>query len=517
MQVAPAVSVETPIGVVGAGTMGVGIAETAAFAGHSVLLHDVSREAAEHNLSRSAARIRKRAERGKIDPATVEAALSRIAVVDSLTDFATAGLVIEAVIEDIEVKRDLFASLETVVSSDCILASNTSSFSISELACGASNSERIAGMHFFNPAPVMALVEVVSGLDTAGRVVDRLSQTARAWGKTPVVARSTPGFIVNRVARPFYGEALRLVTEGAAEHPTVDALFRDPGAGFRMGPFELMDLIGNDVNYAVNKSIFDAFNGDGRYTPSLLQREYVAANRLGRKTNRGFYVYDDSSRAPDVPCVVPGKCKGNLRYHPDCSLAAALNDLAMAAGVEARADTTLPKGAGDISGILLFRNDGITASDLADAYDRSVVVIDCLEDLSSHRILGFAYAGRDEKHDLESIAGFFAFSSVSLVRLDDVPGLVLMRTLSMLINEASDVVYHNVASADDVDTAVQAGVNYPKGLIDWRRRLGPTRVLLVLDRLFDFYREDRYRASPGLRRAARAQCQTGENPAGKSL
>ena len=280
------------VGVVGAGAMGRGIAQVAAAAGHRVLLSDAitavvdrARDAIRSGLARDVAK-------GRLDQPRADALLARIENVGATTSgvgpFAECGLVIEAVAEDLGVKRALFASLEEVVARETILATNTSSLSVAAIGAATTHADRVVGMHFFNPAPLMALVEVVPAITTSPEVAERTRALATAWGKTTVVATDTPGFIVNRVARPFYGESLRILEEGIADVATIDWWMRERG-GFRMGPFELMDLIGNDVNLAVTTSVFEGFFYDPRYRPSLTQRRLVEAGLLGRKRERGYY------------------------------------------------------------------------------------------------------------------------------------------------------------------------------------------------------------------------------------
>ncbi|HKP15355.1 MAG TPA: 3-hydroxyacyl-CoA dehydrogenase NAD-binding domain-containing protein [Gemmatimonadaceae bacterium] len=290
------------VGVVGAGAMGRGIAQVAAAAGHRVLLSDAiatvvdrARDTIQSQLARDVAK-------GRLDQPRADALLARIENVGSTSSgvgaFAECGIVIEAVAEDLGVKSALFATLEAVVPRETILATNTSSLSIAAIGAATTHAGRVVGMHFFNPAPLMALVEIVPAITTAPEVAERTRELAAAWGKTTVVATDTPGFIVNRVARPFYGEALRILEEGLADVATIDWALKEIG-GFRMGPFELMDLIGNDVNFAVTTSVFEGFFYDPRYRPSLIQRRLVDAGLLGRKRERGYYDYRGGASAPE--------------------------------------------------------------------------------------------------------------------------------------------------------------------------------------------------------------------------
>lgn len=296
-------STTSPIGVVGAGAMGAGIAQVAAVAGHPVLLADASAAAIERARAGHQKALAREVEKGRLTATDAAAVLARLTYVvgadaTALAPFSQCALVIEAIIEDLAIKRTLFATLEAIVSPDAVLASNTSSLSIAALAGAVRHGARVLGVHFFNPAPVMPLVEIIPALGTDAALAADVRALVDAWGKVTVLASDTPGFIVNRIARPFYGEALRIRDEQLADCATIDWALRDLG-GFRMGPFELMDFIGNDVNYAVTCSVFEAMSYDARYKPSITQRRLVEAGWLGRKSGRGYYDYAEGATRPE--------------------------------------------------------------------------------------------------------------------------------------------------------------------------------------------------------------------------
>ncbi|CAM3948127.1 3-hydroxyacyl-CoA dehydrogenase PaaH [Vreelandella rituensis] len=502
------------IGVIGAGAMGAGIAQVAAQAGHSVVLHDNQPGAASAGIDNIRRQLEKRVAKGKMRQEEVDGIVARLQPADAIDALADSRLIIEAIVENLEVKRQVFAQLEALCSPDTLLASNTSSLSITSIAANLERPERLAGLHFFNPAPVMKLVEVVSGLATTIETAETLYATATAWGKVAVHASSTPGFIVNRVARPFYAEGLRLLQEGASDAATLDALLRQAG-GFRMGPFELMDLIGHDVNYAVTRSVFDAYYGDTRFEPSLVQQALVEAGRLGRKSGQGFFDYREGQRE--------GQHKGAAKPQPDFAtpaqaelpplvvqgepgVIAPLLARVQEAGLEVvRRESLQPDGTPRLrlGDLVLALSDGRCAAERAvnEGLEALVLFDLCLDYRSAGAIaISASHATSPEARELAT--AFFQRLGMDVVWLTDTPGLVVLRTVAMLANEAADAVLQGVCSAEDGDLAMQAGVNYPRGPLAWADSLGLPFVHRTLTHLQQSYGEERYRSSFLLRRKA---------------
>jgi 3-hydroxybutyryl-CoA dehydrogenase len=499
-----------PVAVIGAGVMGVGIVQVALLAGHPVLLFDVREGAAAAAAEQLMGTLAKLADKGKLTPDDVEAARGRLSIATALTDLRDAALVIEAIVENLAVKQALMRDLEAIVSHDCVLASNTSSLSITAVARELEVPGRIVGMHFFNPVPLMRLVEVVSGLATEPAVADAIHLLAQDWGKTAVHARSTPGFIVNRIARPFYAETLALLQEQAATPAVLDACVR--GAGFRMGPCELMDLIGHDTNFAVTQSVYEANFFDKRYQPSQVQREMVDGGLLGRKSGRGFYRYpegaaklaDGDVEATPLPAVP-------LVLHGEGATADLLAARLAASGLgftrepaSAGGDTSLRIGDGH-----LMLTDGRCATDRAQAAGvADLALFDwpvgpaAAPSTTPVAALAWSAAAQASPEFVARAAEVLRALGWLPQRITDVPGLVVARTISMLVNEASDAVEQGVCDAAGADAAMTLGVNYPAGPFTWLAARGAEPIAKMLDALDAFYRGERYRVSPRLRRAA---------------
>jgi 3-hydroxybutyryl-CoA dehydrogenase len=442
--------------------MGAGIAQLAVQAGHTVAVYDAVDGAAARAVEGIGKRLDSLAAKGRIPAEEAQAAKDRLSPIEALDALQDAVLVVEAVIEDLGVKQKLFAHLQDIVGGDCLLATNTSSLSISAIAGGLREPDRLVGMHFFNPAPLMPLVEIVDGLATAPELSAAVAGVAESWGKTTVHCRSTPGFIVNRVARPFYAEALRAYEEQVADFATIDAVMRESG-GFKMGPFELMDMIGLDVNLAVSTSVWETTGYDPRYTPAWTQKEYVAAKRLGRKSGRGFYEYGEGVEKP-------------------------------APNYEAERELELSRRP------RLHRSDGKTAT----SYGDGRILIDLALDADGMPTVALAPAHDTPNTVLDTVIASLQRLGKKVVVLEDVPGMVVTRTVARLVNEAVDALYRGDAEEEDIDTAMRLGVNYPRGPLEWGADLGFAYICGVLDNLEDVYRDGRYRASPLLRQLAHA-------------
>ncbi len=376
------------VGIIGSGTMGSGIAQVAATSGCKVKLYDTNQVALDKSKAALEKILNRLIEKGRIDSEEKLRIQNNISYVGNLKDLADSNLTIEAIVENLDIKKKVFSELESYVSDDCIIASNTSSLSIASIASSLKKPERCIGIHFFNPAPLMQLVEVIPAIQTSNETLEKSIQIIADWKKVVAVAKDTPGFIVNRVARPYYGESLRIYEEGIADFATIDWSLKTLG-GFRMGPFELMDFIGNDINYTVTETVFTAFYFDPRYRPAFTQKRFAEAGYLGRKSGKGYYDYSEDAVQP---------------------------------------------------------------------------------------------APKEDKELAQQIFD---------------------RVLVMLINEAADALFFNIASAKDIDKAMTKGVNYPKGLLSWADEKGIDWCVTQMDELFNEYHEERYRCSPLLRKMNR--------------
>ncbi|WP_423833566.1 3-hydroxyacyl-CoA dehydrogenase [Streptomyces manipurensis] len=454
------------VAVVGAGTMGQGIAQVALLAGHSVLLYDIDATLAADGVGIVQDRVERMAAKSRIERADAEDAVGRISAAAALADLAPAALVIEAVVENVAVKQALFTALEEVVAPDALLATNTSSLSVTELAAGLAHPGRFLGLHFFNPAPLLPLVEVVSGFATDPAAAERAYRTVLDWGKTPVRCADTPGFIVNRIARPFYAEAFAVYEEQGADPATVDAVLRESG-GFKMGPFALTDLIGQDVNEAVTRSVWESFFHSPKFTPSLAQRRLVQSGRLGRKSGHGWFPYGPDAVVAQPHTAGPEEAPAKVTVVGDLGPAADLVDLLEEAGIAVSATghggpyIQLP-GEGQ-----LVLADGKTSVEFSD-----VVYFDLALDYRGATRIALSASEDTSERTLSEAIGLFQKLGKQVSVIGDVPGMIVARTVAMLIDLAADAVARGAATAEDVDTAMRLGTNYPLGPLEWHERLG---------------------------------------------
>jgi 3-hydroxybutyryl-CoA dehydrogenase len=484
------------LAVIGTGVMGRGIAQIAAQAGIRVLLHDSRSGAAQGAKDSISQQLSRLAEKGRLKSEEAARANANLLIAGSLEALAPCPIVIEAVVENLDTKRELFRALEAIVAEDCLLASNTSSFSITAIASGCRRPERVAGFHFFNPVPLMKVVEVVDGLLTAPWVGEALAAFALRCGHKPVRARDTPGFIVNHAGRGYGTEALRILGEGIAEFHEIDRILREC-AGFRLGPFELLDLTGLDVSHAVMESIYRQYYEEPRFRPSPLAGQRVAAGLFGRKSGSGFYRYEEGKQreipAPPAPAAKPrrvwispidlgeplAKCVANLEVEIDSGRRPWRESLCLVAPI----------------------GDDATSIAIDQELDPArTVAVDCLFGLDKRRTLMTTPVTSAQMRD--AAHGLFASDGVPVSVIHDSPGFVAQRVIAQVVNIASDIAQQRIASPADIDSAVTLGLGYPQGPLAWGDAIGAGTVLDILEALHEFYGDPRYRPSPWLKRRA---------------
>jgi len=482
--------------VIGAGIMGAGIVQIAAQSGHSVLLFDQKEGAAEQAIENIKKIFASLIKKEKLTETAAQDTLSKIQTITTLNQASQVKLVIEAIIEKLDIKRTLFKELESIVAKDCVLATNTSSISVTAIANGLQNPERLVGMHFFNPVPLMKLVEVVSGLQTSSEVASAIYDLSTHWGKTPVHAKSTPGFIVNRIARPFYAEALALIQEQVSSIQVIDACIKS--VGFRMGPFELMDLIGHDTNFAVTSSVFEAFFYDRRFTPSIVQKELVDGGLLGRKSGRGFYDYAEGAITPKLPEFHPRPLnkQQSVIIHGNNHLTEYFMNQLQQLGVPFSQEKQRMWLGLEVDGFQLRQTDGQTATSLG----THVAVFDVCLQAQNKTVIAWAIAEHAQANWIQEAPSWLHHLGFIPIRIEDSPALIVARTLAMLINEACDTVTQGVCSKDATNQAMKLGVNYPAGPFEWLDKWRSTQVLQIINQLDLNYKGERYRSSPLLQR-----------------
>jgi 3-hydroxybutyryl-CoA dehydrogenase len=488
------------IGIVGAGAMGRGIAQIAAQAGVRVRLFDLQAGAAASARDQIKAQLLRLQEKGKLSAAAVSAAAGCIAPATALDDLADCQIVIEAIVEQLDAKRDLFRALEDIVSQDCILATNTSSLAVTAIATAVARPQRVAGFHFFNPVPLMKVVEVISGVLTDDRVASCLAAFADRIGHKPVQAKDTPGFIVNHAGRGFVTEALRIVQESAADFAQVDDVLRE-AAGFRLGPFQLMDLTGLDVSHPVMESIYQQYYQEPRYRPSVITAQRLSAGLLGRKSGRGFYDYGDEPVIDTAPVAVTGAGAWTGPVWVSASDVAAREQIGALLG---RCGVTPETGAQPSPAALCMvtpLGDDVTSCAVRQALDpRRTVGIDTLTDCAGRLTLMSNPATAAEV--AVQAKALFEKSGQPVTLIEDSTGFIVQRVLATIVNIGCDIVQQGICTPEDLDCAVELGLGYPRGPLAWGDHLGPCRVLAILTKLLKVTGDPRYRPSPWLVRRA---------------
>ena len=510
------------LAIVGTGIMGMGIAQIAAQAGIQVLLYDAKAGAAEQGRHSLQAMLEKLTAKGKFSD-DEQAMLNRLTVVQELNQIATAEIVVEAIIENLDIKKQLFAQLESVVTADTILATNTSSLSVTAIAADCEYPERVAGFHFFNPVPLMKIVEIIPGLSTQQSVVDALTDLAKRMGHLGVVAKDTPGFIVNHGGRAYGTEALKILGEGVASFEQIDRILRD-GAGFRMGPFELLDLTGVDVSHPVMESIYDQFYHEARYRPHPLTRQMLVGKKLGRKVGGGFYQYEKGQ-----------KISVDSAQNQSSKAAALIADATISSvwiGADLAEDKTQLVDYLNAHDVTIDDNDtphpdslvllAIYGEDTTNAAIRyqvdpkQAVAIDMLTELTKHRTLmpsivtqerfvaqAYALFGSSTGNKGSDSREADAQEACSATLITESTGFVAQRVVAMVINLGCDIAMQKIATPEDIDNAVKLGLGYPYGPLSWGDHLGVSRVLLILERIYALTGDPRYRPSPWLQRRAK--------------
>lgn len=478
-------------GVAGSGTMGRGIVQVLAQCGVRTLVFDARPGAAREAKEAIGKSLRALVQKGRLQQAEADAALARIEIVEALAALKPCHVVVEAIVELLAPKQELFKALEAVVSDTCILASNTSSLSVTAMACACARPGRVAGYHFFNPVPVMKIVEVVDGELTEPWVGDALAALARRYGHKPVRCRDTPGFIVNHAGRGYVPESLRVLQEGVADFATIDRVLVE-AAGFRLGPFGLLDLVGLDIAHGVMKSMHAQYYGEPRFQPSFLGDPRVAAGLLGRKTGRGWYRYGEDGVAEKIAeQEIPAASLDSAWCVP------ALKDLLTKLGAKIRSRPARDS----VCFVAPLGHDATTTALQLKLDPARTVAVDPLFGFSKRRTLMTTPVTKPEVRD--AAHALLASDGVPVSVIRDSAGFVAQRVVAHIVNVGCDIVQQRIATPEDLDPAVMLGLGYPRGPLGLGDALGAAKILAVLEAMHAFYQEPRYRPSPWLVRRAK--------------
>ncbi len=518
----------TSLAIVGTGVMGMGIAQIVAQAGIEVLLFDAKAGAAERGRQALQTTLEKLAAKGKFTADELQATLDNLTVIDDLNQIAKTDIVIEAIIEDLAIKQQLFRQLESIVTSATILATNTSSLSVTEIASVCTRPERVAGLHFFNPVPLMRIVEIIPGLSTKPLVVETLKSLVERTGHLGVIAKDTPGFIVNHGGRAYGTEALKILGEGVASAAQIDRILRD-GAGFRMGPFELLDLTGIDVSHPVMESIYNQYYYEPRYRPHPLTRQMLVGKKLGRKVGEGFYYYPDNKNQKGKKVTADTAQQLSFSKESERTLKS-IKSVWIGADVAAdkqqladylttqniTIDDNYKPNSDSLVLLAIYGEDTTNAAIRYEVDPKQAVAIDRLTDFSEHRTLmpsmvtdeqfaaqAYALFGTSDKGDQDSDKDVNDDKGSHATLIKESTGFVAQRVIAMIVNLGCDMALQGIASPEDIDNAVRLGLGYPYGPITWGDTLGAERILLILERIYKLTGDPRYRPSPWLQRRAK--------------
>lgn len=486
------------IGIIGSGVMGTGIAQIALQSDHQVYLYDAQLGAAEKAAEKLKSTLNKLVEKDKITTQAAQQALSHLVIAESLEQLQTCDLIIEAIVENLSVKQQLIQQLEACVSENTIIASNTSSLSITEIASQSLHPERIVGYHFFNPVPLMKVVEVIAGIRTQPELIKVLIDLSYKMGHRPVVAKDTPGFIINHAGRAYGTESLKILNENVATPHEIDHILKQT-LGFKMGPFELLDLTGLDVSHPVMESVYEQYYQEPRYRPNVLTKQMLTAKQLGRKTGQGFYAYDAGKKLAEPPVIRVEKLQQYSKVWIAADFETDRHLLTEYLNThQIVIDTQQHPTSESLILVASYGEDTSSTITRLNLDPTRTVAIDLIQGLNTHRTLMPSLITQSEF--VQQAHSIFNLDGQDVTVIQESIGFVAQRVIAMVINLACDIAQQGVASVDDINAAVRLGLGYPHGPIDWGDVLGSAKILLTLERITQISADPRYRPSPWLQR-----------------